>query len=118
MPREGRLGELGGRQGQAQETHFFTGIFPSGLSCILSFTRLEGWTVAHQSGGWEANPLSSGVEVGRRLGEVGNRHLHLVQECASGSIGCHRVFGESQHVLSPVLQNTEPPSQAPGHTCI
>lgn len=77
--------------GQAQETHFFTGIFPSGLSCILSFTRLEGWTVAHQCGGWEANPLSSGVEVG----EEGNRHLHLVQECASRSIDCHRVFGES-----------------------
>ena len=46
LEREG-LEELGGGEGRMRgegigETHFFTGIFPSGLSCILSFTRLVG----------------------------------------------------------------------------
>ena len=46
LEREG-FGELGEGAGRTYregigETHFFTGILPSGLSCILSFTRLVG----------------------------------------------------------------------------
>lgn len=52
LEREG-FEELGGSvgRGRAGETHFFTGIFPSGLSCILSFTRLVGRKVAYQGPG-------------------------------------------------------------------
>lgn len=44
MPGEGRLWRAGWTcgEGTGVETHFFTGIFPSELSCILSFTRLVG----------------------------------------------------------------------------
>lgn len=49
-PGERRLCGAGKKWGKAgRETHFFTGIFPSGLSCILSFTRLVGQKAACQA---------------------------------------------------------------------
>lgn len=49
-PGEGRLWGAGSKCGEeVGVTHFFTGIFPSGFSCILSFTRLVGQKAACQA---------------------------------------------------------------------
>lgn len=56
--------ELGGSVGRERETHFFTGILPSGLSCILSFTRLVGQKTPVRPWGWHSVPHSEAGPAG------------------------------------------------------
>ena len=106
LEREG-FEELGGGKGRTcgegiGETHFFTGIFPSGLSCILSFTRLVG----------RKQPVKAQSRTLNPEGQAGG-HLHLVQEGAAGGVGRQRVLGQSQYVFSPVLQDPKHSGQVP-----
>lgn len=78
-------------------THFFTGIFPSALSCILSFTRLQGQRAVCQGLGADA-PAAQAKDSRKWAGR-----LHLVQECDARGIGRQRVLGQGKDILGPVL---------------
>lgn len=101
--KEGGLWGAGRKCGEGTgQAHFFTGIFPSGLSCILSFTRLVGQKARRQA----RRPAHSALRSKAR-------HLHLVQEGGAGGVGCQRVLGQGQDIFCPVLQDPRAQQSGP-----